>query len=412
LIGEQRLVDSQGALRAQKWAPVFDWNEGAKMSWTAISWVQQQRLASSSAQFVLLSLALFVDEQGSCFPSQQLLADRTRQSVDTIQRRLVELEACMLIVRFKRVQRGRRRSDEIVLLCDEAAITYAKSLGWDPDDMPSGPLRPSGEPQDIDHQAANCGLENQRHQAAKPAAPYRKSGAFHAAPVRYQESPENNQYRTTNSPQGGKREGGNKSRFRDFLEPIGERESSRTQGEIEPAPAKARGDKEVGDKPPARGASQADLGPGFDEFAQAFPFSMTEPLSPAREQFGLLSPEERAQAVRHAPDYQTACQSAGRKIMSAKRWLAERGFESFAAAARGKGPTLAAMVWVEQDTPEWLEWMRYRKQVLRKGLTATADHRFEDGRIAKGWTFESRRPPWPAGMAPEEDLFLSGELCR
>jgi hypothetical protein len=88
------------------------------MSWTAISWAKQVQAGGPGPKAVLLCLADRADEEDSCFPSQELLAQETEQSVRTVQRQLADLETKGLI---KRVHRARsdgngRTSDRYFLL--------------------------------------------------------------------------------------------------------------------------------------------------------------------------------------------------------------------------------------------------------------------------------------------------------
>jgi hypothetical protein len=59
------------------------------VSWRVIGRVQKTRVGSPSAKAVLLALANFSDDNGeSCFPSQEVIADITELSLDTIQRQI------------------------------------------------------------------------------------------------------------------------------------------------------------------------------------------------------------------------------------------------------------------------------------------------------------------------------------
>ena len=62
------------------------------MSVEAITWALVQSAGSPSAKCVLLCLANYADEHGRCWPKQGTIARQTEQSVDSVQRRLKELE--------------------------------------------------------------------------------------------------------------------------------------------------------------------------------------------------------------------------------------------------------------------------------------------------------------------------------
>ena len=69
------------------------------MSVQAITWALSVQTGSPSAKCVLVAIANYADERGICWPSQELLAFQTDQSVDSIQRRLKELEKMGLLQR-------------------------------------------------------------------------------------------------------------------------------------------------------------------------------------------------------------------------------------------------------------------------------------------------------------------------
>lgn len=62
------------------------------MSNEALTWAFNQKLKPSTDKFVLIALADYADENGSCFPSHQKTADRTGASVATVRRAVQRLE--------------------------------------------------------------------------------------------------------------------------------------------------------------------------------------------------------------------------------------------------------------------------------------------------------------------------------
>jgi len=82
------------------------------MSVQAITWALSVRAGSPSAKCVLLALANYANKYGQCWPSQERLAAETDQSVDSVQRRIKDLENRNLIARL---DRGRR--------CGKSAVT-------------------------------------------------------------------------------------------------------------------------------------------------------------------------------------------------------------------------------------------------------------------------------------------------
>jgi hypothetical protein len=54
------------------------------VSWQATAWAVSQKTGSPAAKAVLLLLANYADEHGSCFPSQERIAEETEQSVRSV----------------------------------------------------------------------------------------------------------------------------------------------------------------------------------------------------------------------------------------------------------------------------------------------------------------------------------------
>lgn len=82
------------------------------MSVRAISWALGAETGKPTAKLVLLALANYADDDGICWPSQARIARETEQSVDSIQRRLRDLESAGLIERQRRNGRyGARITD-------------------------------------------------------------------------------------------------------------------------------------------------------------------------------------------------------------------------------------------------------------------------------------------------------------
>jgi hypothetical protein len=101
------------------------------MSVQAITWALSIRAGSPSAKCVLLALANYANDRGQCWPSQKRLADETDQSVDSVQRRLRELEARGIITRFDRARRYGRRAVTVYGLCMPGSLASNPSDEWD-----------------------------------------------------------------------------------------------------------------------------------------------------------------------------------------------------------------------------------------------------------------------------------------
>jgi hypothetical protein len=122
------------------------------MSFQATEWARSLPLHSLSAKFTLMMIGSYAGTDGTCFPSLTTLAEDTMQSVDTVRRRIRELEQLELLVRLARwtspdgkvvvteIGDGtkpsgcRQSSDELRLLLkttgDDVEARIA-ALGWD-----------------------------------------------------------------------------------------------------------------------------------------------------------------------------------------------------------------------------------------------------------------------------------------
>jgi hypothetical protein len=107
----------------------------ARNAYAAPAWAAEQHLGDVAIKATLLLLANYADEQFSCFPGQETIADETDQSVSTVYRQLKRLELLRLIRREKRYdRRGKRTSDRIFLNLDlvvdirKSALDQEKSL--------------------------------------------------------------------------------------------------------------------------------------------------------------------------------------------------------------------------------------------------------------------------------------------
>lgn len=72
------------------------------MSWQATAWAIKQRTGDPALKLLLLTLANYADDKGCCFPSQTTLSEDTEQSVDSVQRKLKQLETKGLIRKIVR----------------------------------------------------------------------------------------------------------------------------------------------------------------------------------------------------------------------------------------------------------------------------------------------------------------------
>lgn len=82
------------------------------MSIEALQWAWKVEGLKMAPKFVLISLADYADESGSCFPGQEKIAERTSCSVDTVARSIRVLEDAGLLRREKRRKEGGYRTSD------------------------------------------------------------------------------------------------------------------------------------------------------------------------------------------------------------------------------------------------------------------------------------------------------------
>lgn len=121
---------------------------GSGMSIAASQWAKKVRTGAPGRKAVLLVLADYADELGSCFPGQKRIADETEMGERTVRRHLAELEQEGWIRREERRVDGYRTSDRIVLKLGREPRP-ANPTGSDDDpvlpaniDSPTGQNRP------------------------------------------------------------------------------------------------------------------------------------------------------------------------------------------------------------------------------------------------------------------------------
>lgn len=130
------------------------------MSFKALNWARELKLRGSQKP-VLSTLAAYADEEGSCFPGQDLIADDTGFSVRTVRRCLERLEEQGLVHREPRYdKRGHRTSDRYYLHLDITVLPEPaeEQVGFEaaPDDHEPD----VGEPAADAARAATAPVEN------------------------------------------------------------------------------------------------------------------------------------------------------------------------------------------------------------------------------------------------------------
>lgn len=105
----------------------------------SLHWAQRQKTGHVGRKSILLALAGFADERGSCFPGQALLAEVTEQSERTVRDHLGWLEDKGLIRREHRIRpEGRGRTSDRYYLMIQPADFAGKS------DLPADSARSTG----------------------------------------------------------------------------------------------------------------------------------------------------------------------------------------------------------------------------------------------------------------------------
>ena len=334
------------------------------MSVQAITWALKQKTGSPSAKAILLALANYAGADGDCYPSQERLADDTEQSVDSVQRRLRELEALGFIFRQHRQgRRGYRRSDEFVILMDDATRARAASLGWAPD--VGQEARSTGiEPRHVEANTASCDLGNE----AEP-------------------TPQTEASNTADSPGPKPHSCGTEPKQEPSQEP----------------PPTPQGGSGEGDAALALWM-QFEAAWGFED--------PTDRREPARKAFDRLTITEARDAIAAAPLYQDACKARTRKPCHARTWLSDKGWQGFGAAAKATTPEgfvqlpTGALIpankqWIAAGSAEAAAWNRHSRET--KGVPLWMHEQTgPDGKRALGCWKDTQWPPRKADRVPDQ----------
>lgn len=97
----------------------------------ASDWVGAQKTGGPSGKSLLYALASYAGIYGECSVSMQRLAADSEQSIDSVSRRLKELEARGLIYRIAGARQGGEFAPGvIVLLMDGLSISFAEKHGF------------------------------------------------------------------------------------------------------------------------------------------------------------------------------------------------------------------------------------------------------------------------------------------
>ncbi len=297
------------------------------MSAQAVAWALRQKTGSPSAKSVLLALANYAGPDGACYPSQQRLAEDTEQSVDSVQRRLVELERLGFVFRQHRQgKRGWRRSDEFVVLMDDHARACAAAMGWAPH-LGESARETLIDGRHVDSNAADCGHDPTPQSAATPRPQIADSNTADEGPP--------------------------KPHW------CGTEPKHKPKHESPPQPPQG-GSMEVDDSDDR-----------WERFSKAWVFDdPTDRQEPAKKAFVRMMLDEQLAAIAAAPRYRDQCRLRARKMCHAKTWLADKGWQSFANPAPAAGQQ-SPSIFIEAGSPQAAAWSRYTFETTGKRMFMT-----------------------------------------
>ncbi|MBY6242826.1 helix-turn-helix domain-containing protein [Methylosinus sp. Sm6] len=250
------------------------------MSLEALTWAKKIAAPSSGAKYLLIMLANYAGKKGESFyPLAEIAADM-QVSVDSVRRRLGELQDARMVARIARLRGdGSRSSDVVILLMDDETRAYAEALGWSAEGS-------TGEEAD---RAETPGIE--------PLADCEGviADCDHPLP---------------------KLQGGGRT--------VATPKKNQQLTDIQPTPTPAaRGGVEVAS---LREEAQAAEG-RWKAFKDLWPFEPAASPGKARSAFFALSAEDREHAIRFAPRYLAATEGKRRKHPG--NWLADRDWSGF-----------------------------------------------------------------------------------
>lgn len=327
------------------------------MSVQAIAWALRQRVGSTGGKCLLLALANYADEDGTCFPGQERLADETDQSIDSVQRRLKDLEALGLITRERRGGHGEgRSSDRYKLHLDQLVLD----------------LKPRSR--EIGN-TADCGL-------APPATP--QAAALQDAS-------------TEGATPQEKRSNTAIVRFSTIDEPSVEPSDKHTL--LIP---QHRPEDGVCASPSVLGQCSVVLAEPerprarFADLAALWPWEDGESRVQAEGRFERLGQDERRHVLAAAPAYLVARERAKRKRVHLKTFIEELLWQDFPADSTVQ--LAPKKLFIAVGTQEFAAWDRAYRAAGRPGMPKASSH---EGR--QGW--------WRPTLFPAQDWSYQRELA-
>lgn len=346
------------------------------MSFQASAWAAKQRAGNPSAKAVLYGLANYAGFDGVCWPSQKTLADDTEQSIDSVQRRLKELEQRGLIYRPPQKRKkdsrnaGEFGSGMIVILMDDICLAAAMKYGYDPEN----PSVARVEDETAENQEFTPDAEPQI--AARPEIETNEINAL-----------------ADTSQACGAADCGTAENGRRAADCGSSRTALLRYGIVNTEPSTPL--KSPFTSPAAALADGSWLS-DWERFVEAWRWATGELLEPVRQRFRELEPAERLLAIEHIAGYQAEIAKTSRKSMSARSWVSRKGWEPFVLAAK-KHPTLTPgkLVPVIKDTPPWQAWL-----AERGARSFPTRRQMIGGKLCDVWDFPTLWPPRRAAHPP------------
>jgi hypothetical protein len=345
----------------------------AAMSFQACTWALAQTI-SCSAKFTLVALAHHAGERGECYPTRKRLAQETAQSIPTIQRRLRELAREGLIYRagqrrsLDRERKGEYGEGLTILLVDETAIAFARSLGFRPEDAarqnaePSQNADPSidesdeigvaeeGIEEDSEIDGGSLLIHGRRITADPPYAPEDHGRSTDGG------SPVIHGRRITADPQNN---------------------------HLESLSPKSPFSKKTSSDPKLPDGWESD----WLEFEKLWPWAEGALHEPVRRRFAKLPAADRLLAIRGVPNFLSLQRKQNRKGADARTYLRDKGWEIVGSASSPPKP-----VWIAKGTLAWNAWLAVKGRRGGDGqLTMIAI--YSSQHKTEGWYFPTAFPP-------------------
>lgn len=253
------------------------------MSFQALNWATRLVVGSTTAKFVLMALANYADDEGTCFPSIAMLQGDTELSKRAVSGAIKTLcDKGLLVTERQRNDDGSlgRNRYRLQLNCKEPLSVSAE-------------IERQGRAEPGAGNAHGETDADQVHLTASPGAPHNSPGASGAPPI--DEPP-----------------------IEPPLEPSGERER---------ADARAPDDG-LGGSPEPNAPEPHDVGPDFGEFWRKWFNRGIDSKSKAKSAYDRLSVEEKRAAIAGIKPYKSMMDAAGRKkIPAAFTYLDEKKWE-------------------------------------------------------------------------------------